>query len=126
MPRRTATSPQTPDEYRAEYFACAERVGPVLLHPLSLATIWLLELAEHPLNSTTPTSLARLSFRDTATAIFIFAEPDAAFAALEKGPDEFRRQTMRLARCIDGTLLPKICAAMGRLIKRGFVRPSSP
>jgi hypothetical protein len=64
--------------------------------------------------------LATLSMRDTAGAIYVFADAEAAWAALGKGKAEFDKAALRFARNIEVAALPAIVAAIGGQLVKGL------
>ena len=101
------------EQCQAAFMAKVVCVGPVMLLPVSVATLWMLETLNHPLSQSREDT-ARLSIRDTIRAIYIFSEREA-FADLAKSVEELDKKAFKMALGIGVEHVTAISAAVMRL-----------
>jgi hypothetical protein len=112
---------QTPEEVRKAFLTRTRAVGPLVLQPFSLGILWLFEELNHPFNATpSEASAAPLSIRDTARAIYIFADPEGAAETLTGGAESFDTAAKSLAFGIAPEHLPAISQAIKTIFAEGL------
>jgi hypothetical protein len=126
---------QTPQEVREAFLKGRRSIGPVNVDPFSLGILWLFEELKHPFNDPKPLLDAAqkpvldanqqplfepLTMRDTARAIFIFHDPEAAGDALAEGEEVLDSQARALARGIAPSELAAIIATISKTFAEGL------
>lgn len=93
---------QTPAPVRKAFLPKVRKVGALTLQPFTLGMLWLLEEIEHPFFAATAgaaegASNDELPVREVARALFIFAHPERAAAALAEEVAVFDAEAKQLA-----------------------------
>ena len=110
---------QTPDEVRGAFLAQRTMVCGVELKPFTLGILWLLEELGSPLMDPAQQGV-NLNLRDTARAIYVFKEPQAARAALTEGVAVLDEQAHALALNFTPGDVRELCAAITNIVTEGL------
>jgi hypothetical protein len=119
---------QTPPVVRTAFLTGPITVGGHTLQPFSLGHLWTLEAIEHPLIAiaTAQSAEVKLGVRDLCSALFVLAKPrEARLAIAEGGRERFDLVAGEFAESIAASDLPKIAAAIIKLVTEGLATAPS-
>lgn len=116
---------QTPPDVRTALLAGPRSVesltGRVTFQPLSLGTLWLLEEIGHPLLKTSQDAApAELPIRDIVSALFVFANPADARAAISESRAVFDAEAQAFAGNFAPSQFESLVAVLSTIISEGL------